>query len=93
MEVLEIKWLSLVLHINTAPRTQQAGSVASILQWLMGLLGVKCVLAEEQSAVVGQLTSVSVTVEDFMFISFGGHPIVTSVTVVMGFHLHQVGKV
>ena len=57
---------------------------------MKGLSSVKGVLEGEQNAALGQLTSGSVTVEISMFMSLKSHLTVTSVTVAMEFHLHQV---
>lgn len=92
MEQLEIKWQTPVSSINTAAQTHRAGSVEVTPQWLMGLFSAKFVSAEDQNAVLGKLTSVSVTVEGSLFISLKGHHIVTSVIVAMGSRLPQVVK-
>jgi len=90
MEQLEIKWQTPVSSINTAAQTHRAGSVEVTPQWLMGLFSAKFVSAEDQNAVLGKLTSVSVTVEGSLFISLKGHHIVTSVIVAMGSRLPQL---
>ena len=61
-----------------------------IPQCTKGLSSAKYVLEGEQNAALGQLTSVSVTVEISMFMSLKSHLTVTFVTVAMEFHLHQV---
>ena len=68
--MLEVKWL---IHVSTGFIVVQgvlAGLREHTLQWLMGLFDAKCVLIEFMGAAVTiQLTSVSVTVGRFTFIS------------------------
>ena len=92
VEMLEVKWL---IHVSTGFIVVQgvlAGLREHTLQWLMGLFDAKCVLIEFTGAAVTiQLTSVSVTVGRFTFISLTAPMFLTYVSVATDLSLqHQV---
>ena len=80
-ERLVIKYPSLVCLRGIAVRMRPVGSAESTLLWLMALYNAKFAFIGRLAAARGQLTSVFVIVEDFLFTNFIDHRFALSVTV------------
>ena len=88
-EKLEIKCPSPVSKGIDVAQIAQDGSTPHIPQWQMGQYRPRCAFMVPLAAANGQLTSLFVTVENSMFITFIQHQTVLCVTVATS-NLHKV---